>query len=105
MAFLLNGTPVYTGVPFWKEKPLRIHNFCLPSYGCETDSAENAYKEPPPGAFQDGRSELRLASQIAFKFLLNLDRGTYGKNLLTQAVSGKLVFVHILPKTNYKPII
>ena len=30
----------------------------------------------PPGAFQDSRSELRLASQIAFKFLFNLDRST-----------------------------
>ena len=47
-AFFLNGTPVYTGVPFWKEKPLRIDNFCLPGDGCETGSAENAHEEPPP---------------------------------------------------------
>ena len=87
---------MYTGVPFWKEKPLRKYNFCLPGDGCETDSAENAHEEPPPRhVFQDGWSGLGLVSQIAFKFLLNLDRGTHGKYLLTQAISLKLVFAYI----------
>ena len=49
----------------------------------------------PPHVFQDGWSELGLVSQIAFKFLLNLDRGTRGKDLLTQAISLKLVFAYI----------
>ena len=95
---MLNGTPIHTGVPFWKEKPFRKYNFCLPGDGCETDSAENAheYPLPPlPHVFQDGWSELGLVRQIAFKFLLNLDRSTYGKYPLTQAISLKLVFAHI----------
>ena len=92
---MLNGTPVYTGVPFRKEKPLRIYNFCVPGDGYETDSAENAHEEPPPHVFQDGWSELGLVRQIAFKFLLNLDRGTHGKYLLTQDISLKLVFAYI----------
>ena len=49
----------------------------------------------PPHVFQDGWSELGLVSQIAFKVFLNLDRGTYGKYLLTQAISLKHVFAYI----------
>ena len=60
---------------------------------------------PPPHVFQDGWSELGLVSQIAFKFLLNLDHGTRGKDLLTQAISLKLVFAYIEPETNNKAII
>ena len=48
-----------------------------------------------PHVFQDGWSELGLVSQIAFKFLLNLDHGTHGKDLLTQAISLKHVFAYI----------
>jgi len=50
---------------------------------------------PPPHGLQDGWSGLGLVSQIAFKVFLNLDRGTYGKYLLTQAISSKLVFAYI----------
>ena len=96
MPFLQNDIPVHTGVPFWKEKALRIHNFCLPGDGCEAVSSESSHEGPhPPHGLQDGWSELRLVSRIAFKFLLHLDRGTYGKYLLTQAISLKLVFAHI----------
>ena len=95
MPFFLNGTPVYTGVPFWKKTRLRKYNFCLPGDSCKTDSAGNAHEHPPPHVFQDGWSELGLVSQIAFKFLLNLDHGTHDKDLLTQAIRLKLVFAYI----------
>ena len=85
---------------FGKKNRSEYTTFAYPATAVKQTPLKTLTRSPPPGAFQDGRSELRLASQIAFKFLLNLDRGTYGKNLLTQAVSGKLVFVYILPKTN-----
>ena len=65
--FLLNGIPVYTRAPFWKVKPLRIHNFCLPGSGCKTDSSVNAHGVPPPTSSKmDGPSWNWLP-----RFLLN----------------------------------
>ena len=75
------------------KKRLRKYAFWLPGIDCKTNSSENSCKAPR--GFQDGWSELRLVSQIVFKLLVNLGRGTYNEKLLTQAISLKLVFVHI----------
>ena len=31
MAFLLNGTPVHTGAPFWRQKPFQRTTFAYPA--------------------------------------------------------------------------
>ena len=43
--------------------------FAYPAMAVKQTSLKTLTVTPPPGAFQDGRSELRLASQIALKFL------------------------------------
>ena len=73
MAFLLNGTPVRTGAPFWREEPLRRLTFAYPAMA-EKLNPEKAPTAAVGGAgrgeaghFQDGGSELELAP----RFLLN----------------------------------
>ena len=80
--------------------------FAYPATAMKQTPLKTLTRSPPPlHVFQDGWSGLGLVSQIAFKFLLNLDRGTHGKYLLTQAISLKLVFAYIQPETNNKAII
>ena len=69
--------------------------FAYPATAVKQTPLQTLTSSPPPHVFQDGWSELGLVSQIAFKFLLNLDHGTHGKDLLTQAISLKLVFACI----------
>ena len=80
---------------FGRKNRSEYTTFAYPATAMKQTPLKTLTRSPTPHVFQDGWSGLGLVSQIAFKFLLNLDRGTHGKYLLTQAISFKLVFAYI----------